>query len=83
MPLYFFDILKNDDLQVDHEGQEFADEYVAHRQAVLAAAEIAAEEIRRESKFALTVSVADQGHQILFRTRVLFEPGDDERSSAR
>lgn len=75
MPKYYFDFIENGELSKDLEGQTLGSDYEAHRQAVQAIAEVAAEEIPRDGKLDLCVVVADEDHRILFRTKVSFEPG--------
>lgn len=75
MPKYFFDIMQNDHLAIDHVGQDHENDHKAHREAVKAIAEIAAEEIPKDGKLELSVAVADETHHVLFRTHVRFEPG--------
>ncbi|HEV7346620.1 MAG TPA: hypothetical protein VGN60_13410 [Devosia sp.] len=75
MPKYFFDIIENGHLTVDHEGYELKDRHHAHREAVKTIAAMAAEEIPKDGDMKLTVAVADDRHHILFKTHVRFEPG--------
>lgn len=75
MPRFFFAVVENGDLAVDHQGRDFADQRQAHRQAVKTIAAMAAEEIPKDDKLELSVAVADETHHVLFRTHVRFEPG--------
>jgi hypothetical protein len=76
MPKFFFDIIENDELAIDNDGTDFDDHHQAHREAVMTIAAMAAEEIPKNGKLVLTVAVADETHHVLFKTHVLFEPGD-------
>ena len=76
MPKFYFDVVQNGDVVVDHVGQDIADAGTAHREAVKTTAEIAAEEIPKDGKLALSVAVADHTHHVLFRTHLHFEPDD-------
>ncbi|MET3901422.1 hypothetical protein ABIB57_005393 [Devosia sp. UYZn731] len=79
MPKFFFDIVENDKVSIDHDGIEFDDRQQAHREAVKTIAAIAAEEIPKDGKLELTVAVADESHHVLFKTHVRFEPGDPNK----
>jgi len=74
MPLFYFDFAANDDVSVDTIGQELENESVAHKEAVKALAEIAAEEIPRDGELVLTVTVTDADRQTLFRAQMTFQP---------
>lgn len=76
MPLFYFDILKNGELALDHQGHELASARIAHKEAVRALAEMGAEEIPKDGHLELAVAVADNRHRILFKTSLSFEPGD-------
>jgi hypothetical protein len=75
MPRFFFDVVENGDLALDHQGRDFADQRQAHREAVKTIAAIAAEEIPKDGMLELSVAVADETHHVLFSTHVRFEPG--------
>lgn len=75
MPMFYFDIIKNGDVSIDHRGHVLTDAGQAHREAVRALAEIGAEEIPKDGHLELSVAVANDRHHILFRTRLSFEPG--------
>ncbi len=68
---------RNGELIRDQDGTELADRHHAHREAIRTLAEMAAEEIPLDGSLKLTIAVADESEQILFRTRVAYEPGDD------
>ena len=74
MPLFYFDFTANDDVSIDTIGQVLENENVAHKEAVKALAEIAAEEIPRDGKLVLTVTVTDADRQTLFRAQMTFQP---------
>lgn len=73
MARYYFDILLNEQSRPDEEGLELSSESEARREAVHTLAEMAAEEIPRDGKLMLAVSVADQKRQHVFRAQVTFE----------
>lgn len=74
MPLFYFDFTANDDVSIDTIGQVLENENVAHKEAVKALAEIAAEEIPRDGKLVLTVTVTDADRKTLFRAQMTFQP---------
>ena len=76
MPKYYFDVEKNGEISVDRDGSDLVDDSEAHREAIMAIAEIAAEEIPRDGNLRLVISVADQDHRNVLRTVVSFERGD-------
>lgn len=77
MPKFYFHVQKNGELAKDVEGTELVDRHQAHREAVRTLAEMAAEEIPLDGSLRLTIAVADDTDQILFRTRVAYEPGEE------
>lgn len=74
MPMFYFDFVHNGETNRDAVGQDLADEHVAQREAVRALAEIAAEEIPRDGKLVLAVTVADAGRRATFRALLTFDP---------
>jgi len=74
MPQFYFDFASNDDVSVDTIGQELENEEMAHKEAVKALAEIAAEEIPRDGELVLTVTVTDAERQTLFTAQMTFQP---------
>lgn len=56
MPRFFFDVVENGELALDHKGHDFADQRQAHREAVMTIAAIAAEEIPKDGKLSLGLS---------------------------
>ncbi|KKB76920.1 hypothetical protein VW35_16160 [Devosia soli] len=74
MPLFYFDFTQNDVVNDDTTGQELADLATAKREAVKALAEIAAEEIPRDGKLFLSVTVCDHRRDICFTAKLTFEP---------
>jgi Holliday junction resolvase RusA-like endonuclease len=77
MPRFYFHVQRNGQLTKDPDGVELSDQHQAHREAVRTLAEMAAEEIPLDGRLKLTIAVADEANQILFRTRVAYEPGDE------
>lgn len=77
MPRFYFHVQRNGELTRDPDGTELADRHHAHREAIRTLAEMAAEEIPLDGSLRLTIAVADESEQILFRTRVAYEPGDE------
>lgn len=76
MPRYYFDIRKNDQVQVDHDGTSLPNDRDAHKAAIRTIAELAAREIPLDGALRLTVGVADEEHRLLHRVHVTFEPGE-------
>lgn len=74
MPVFYFDFTANDDVSIDTVGQELYDKGMAHKEAVKALAEIAAEEIPRDGKLVLTVTVNDAERHPLFKAQMIFQP---------
>jgi hypothetical protein len=74
MPRYYFDFVQNDISNEDSTGQDFSDIRAAKHEAVKALAEIAAEEIPRDGKLVLAVTVHDETQTICFRAKLTFEP---------
>ena len=74
MPLFYFDFASNNDVSVDTVGQELDNEGLAHKEAVKALAEMAAEEIPRDGELVLTVTVCDSDRQTLFKAQMRFQP---------
>ncbi|QYO76079.1 DUF6894 family protein [Devosia salina] len=83
MPIFFFDLDRNGDMQADDDGQDLPIAASAHREAVLALAEIAAEEIPRDGSLDISIAVRDDADRLLFRTRFVFEPGCDPLSAVK
>lgn len=77
MPMFYFHVQRNGELTRDLDGVELADQHEAHREAIRTMAEMAAEEIPMDGSLRLTIAVADEANQILFRTRVAYEPGEE------
>lgn len=77
MPRFYFHLQRNGRLTRDPDGIELADRHQAHKEAVRTLAEMAAEEIPLDGSLTLTIAVADEADQILFRTRMAYEPGDE------
>lgn len=76
MPKYYFDIRKNDQVQVDHDGTSLPNDRDAHKEAIRTIAELAAREIPLDGALRLTVGVANEEHRLLHRVHVTFEPGE-------
>jgi len=74
MPLFYFDFTQNDVAHPDGVGQELQDITVAKREAVKALAEIAAEEIPRDGKLVLAVTLYDEDREVRFSAKLTFEP---------
>ena len=73
MARYYFDISLNEQLRPDEEGLELTDDPAARHEAVLTLAQMAAEEIPRDGKLVLAVSVSDHRRHPLFRAQITFE----------
>ncbi|MET3900884.1 hypothetical protein ABIB57_004852 [Devosia sp. UYZn731] len=74
MPRFYFDLNVNGDLSLDQHGEEFATKREAHRQAILALAEIAAEKIPENGTLDIRMLVADDLHRPVAQAHVHFEP---------
>lgn len=74
MPLFYFDFTQNDVVNPDVVGQELPDRTSAKREAVKALAEIAAEEIPRDGKLVLAVTLYDEARRVQFSAKLTFEP---------
>lgn len=80
MPLFYFDFTQNDVLNPDTVGQDLPDKNSAKREAVKALAEIAAEEIPRDGKLVLAVTLYDDTRAVQFSAKLTFEPATDPLS---
>ena len=71
MPRYFFHIRNNDERAEDLEGQELADEKIAHEEAVSSAVELIADRLKGgwfqsgRKIFGSSIEVTDEGGALL------------------
>lgn len=72
MPRYFFPMEFNGEVKKDNDGVELRDDAVAKREAVLAIAHLAAENIPHDGPMVLSISVLDPAFSVLFKTTVTF-----------
>jgi hypothetical protein len=70
---FYFELAMNDEIRLDADGIELADEKAARREAVMAIASIAADEIPLDGPLQVAISVLNEQKVQVFWTRVTFD----------
>jgi hypothetical protein len=75
MPRYYFDLYDNSILLADDQGTELDSAQEAHRQAIIALAEIAKDLLPENGQRTLIMQVKTADHCAVARARIDFDPG--------
>ena len=73
MPRFYFDMVANGDLSLDHSGIDLRDLGEAREEAMRTAMEVAAELIPRQGPLRLVFAVSNEAYRLLLRVIVVFE----------
>jgi hypothetical protein len=73
MPRFYFDMVANGDLSLDHNGVDLRDLGAAREEALRTAMEVAAEMIPRHGPLHLVFAVSNEAYRLLLRVIVVFE----------
>ena len=73
MPRFYFDMVANGDLSLDHNGVDLRDLGEAREEALRTAMEVAAELIPQHGPLRLVFAVSNEAYRLLLRVIVVFE----------
>ncbi|WP_127754188.1 MULTISPECIES: hypothetical protein [unclassified Devosia] len=73
MPRFYFDMMANGDLSLDHTGVELQDLPAAREEALRTAMEVAAELIPEQGPLRLVFAVSNEAYRLMLRVIVEFE----------
>jgi len=73
MPRFYFDMVANGDLSLDHSGVDLMDLGAAREEALRTAMEVAAELIPRDGPLRLVFAVSNEAYRLLLRVVVVFD----------
>lgn len=78
MPKFYFELTLNGETRNDADGLDLPDRHAARREAVMAIASIAADEIPQDGPLKVAIRVLDVHRVEVFSTRVTFDFNDAE-----
>lgn len=78
MPKFYFDLIRNGDLTIDHVGCDLADVAQAQDEAVRALVEIAADTHAARRPVSAAVSIVDSTRKPVCRATLVLDPGKPE-----